>query len=202
MTSLESLIDHLKRRDVLSCPDLERAFSRVDRRDFVPPSQQIFAYDDRALPLGWGQTISQPYTVAFMLNLLNVKRGQSILDIGTGSGWTTALLAFLCGPEGAVTGLERVEELVNFGKNNLSVYSFPWAAVYKAGPDLGIPGQKFQRILVSASARIFPDSLVEQLDDQGILVIPVKNSLWKVRKSGSRLIEEEYSGFAFVPLVY
>ena len=186
---------------VLETQSLERAFFKVDRRDFVLPGDASAAYTDSPLLIGWGQTISQPYTVAFMLTLLDIHPGQSILDIGSGSGWTTALLAYLAGPEGSVEGLERIPQLVTMGRANLGQYPSLRASIIPAGPVLGLPGRCFHRILVSAAAQTFPHDLTGQLDDKGILVIPVRNSIWKIIRQGDRLVREEYFGFSFVPLV-
>jgi protein-L-isoaspartate(D-aspartate) O-methyltransferase len=202
MTSLERLVAHLKNQGVLASERLEQAFLQVDRKDFVLPGDEYAAYQDHPLPIGWGQTISQPYTVAFMLELLDVKKGQSILDIGSGSGWTTALLSRLTGESGRVKGLERIPELVDFGKANLRKYPFSWASIRKAFPPLGDEGNSYDRILVSAGAPSFPEELTEQLQPEGILVIPVGSSLWKISRLPGRIQKEEYYGFSFVPLVF
>ena len=202
MRSLEGLIRHLKTRGVISSSLLEDAFRNVDREDFILPESLPERYEDYPLPILCGQTISQPFTVAFMMGLLEVERGQSILDIGSGSGWTTALLASLTGPGGSVTGTERHGELVKFGRCNLAKYPFDWAEIRPAGPYLGIPDSTFDRILVSAAAPDFPDDLPEQLNMNGILVIPVSHSIWKITKRQDGLRCGEYGGFSFVPLVY
>ena len=106
------LIAHLRDRDALRTPVLIRCFERIDRRDFVTDEEKGAAYGDYPLPIGFGQTISQPYTVAFMLELLGAEEGNRVLDIGSGSGWTTALLACVVGRQGSVIGLERIDELV------------------------------------------------------------------------------------------
>ena len=137
-----------------------------------------------------------------MLSLLDVLPGQKVLDIGSGSGWTTALLASLTGPSGSVLGLERVKELVSFGRANLLSCSFPQARIDKAGAVPGDPGSSYDRILVSAAAPTFPEELCDQLKPGGILVLPVAHSIWKVRRTGEGILKEEYYGFSFVPLIY
>ncbi len=160
-------------------------------------------YIDAPLPIGKNQTISQPSTVAFMLEQLAPKEGNDILDIGSGSGWTTSLLCHIVGQNGRVTGLERVDELVEQGKKNLAQFNFgDHCGIQKAGKELGIPNQKFDRILVSASADEIPTVLFDQLKIGGILVVPVQNSIFRFEKiSDDNIKRDEYKGFAFVPLI-
>ncbi len=131
------------------------------------------------------------------------KKGDKILDIGSGLGWTTALLCQIAGNEGLVIGVERIDELVKIGQNNLSKFNFGKNCfIQNAAPSIGMPGEKFDKILVSASAEHFPDELLNQLQVGGTLVIPVKNSILKFEKISDAIIQKnEYPGFVFVPLV-
>src|SRR3990167_5795569 len=97
---------------------IEEAFEVVDRAKFMPKDVRHLAGYDQAVPIGYGQTISQPYTVSLMLQWLDPQPGDKVLDIGSGSGWTTALLAYLVGPKGKVYAVERIPELVEFGRDN------------------------------------------------------------------------------------
>lgn len=199
---MNGLVGYLKGRGVLKTKAVIRAFAKVDRAGFVPPEFHDRAYDDEPLPIGFGQTISQPYTVAFMLELLAPKRGENILDVGAGSGWTTALLAAIAGPSGAVRGVEIVPELVAFGKRNLAKYNFQNAEIAQAGT-LSSPSDRapFDRILVSAASDSVPRELVDQLKIGGIMVIPVGRAIWQIRKISSReTAVNKFEGFAFVPL--
>ena len=193
------LIDSLIMRDVLRSPRLIEAFERVDRVDFVVEELRMMAYEDHPLPIGAGQTISQPYTVAFMLELLEPGMDDRVLDVGSGSGWTTALLACV---SKHVDAVERVEELVEFSKLNLSKYDFDNVEVHHAKQTLGLQGEYFDKILVSCAADEVPQALLRQLLPDGVMVIPVQNSIIKVRKgSDGKVRTEEYPGFVFVPLI-
>ena len=105
---MEELVRSLKNSGVLKTAQLVEAFLKADRKNFVPENLKDLAYLDEALPIGEGQTISQPYTVAFMLELLEPQSGQTLMDVGYGSGWTTALLAQIVGDAGRVYAFERV----------------------------------------------------------------------------------------------
>ena len=123
MKSKEELLFHLEEATgVLKSPSLKKAYLQIDRKDFVLPKYEDEAYEDHPLPIGYGQTISQPTTVFFMLELLSAKLGDHILDVGSGSGWTTALLGSIVGKKGGVVGVDIVSELVEYGRNNLKKY--------------------------------------------------------------------------------
>ncbi|HSX47311.1 MAG TPA: methyltransferase domain-containing protein, partial [Patescibacteria group bacterium] len=109
---------------ILKSSNLIKSFSTVKREDFIPSEYIEYAYIDSPIEIGHGQTNSQPSLVASMLELLSPKLGHSILDVGCGSGWTTALLTTSVGPKGKVIGTERIPSLVNFAKNNLKKYKY------------------------------------------------------------------------------
>jgi protein-L-isoaspartate(D-aspartate) O-methyltransferase len=199
----KQLINSLIEKGVLKSERIIKAFQDIDRIDFVIDECKDLAYFDIALPIGFKQTISQPYTVAFMLELLDVKEGQEVLDIGTGSGWTTALLSKIVGQEGFVEGKEVIEDLVRVGRSNLAKYKIKNARITSAQKGvLGIPGKKFDRILISASANKFSKELLKQIKTGGVIVLPIKESIVKIsRKDEESITKEEYYGFSFVPLV-
>lgn len=189
--------DPLERAD-----DVARAMLELDRRGFLPPDQRPYAREDRPLPLGGGLTCSQPSTVATMLRSLRVPVGARVLDVGSGSGWTTALLARLVGPRGEVLGLEIDPVLAERGAANLAATRQPWARVELAPPGvLGreVPGG-WARILVSAAARRLPHPLLAQLADGGRIVLPVRTTLWVVERRGETYLHRSLGRYAFVPL--
>lgn len=207
----DTLVDGLVEDGVLRSPAIISAFRATDRASFVPPAEAAHAHDDRPLPIGHGQTISQPYTVAFMLELLGAQPGERVLDVGSGSGWTTALLAAVVGERGEVFGVEIVPELVRFGQENLARHpkrrgAPRRASIEQAGGELGLPSQApFNRILVSAMGTEVPESLVEQLKVGGVMVLPVGNGYGAVvkvtKEAGGEIKTERHEGFAFVPLL-
>jgi len=203
MLNNRELIDHLIKRRVLVTRSIIDALSKMDRINFIRPEDLNRAYMDNPLSIGYGQTISQPYTVVFMLELLQPEKGNKVLDIGSGSGWTTALLAYIVQKEGSVLGMEKASDLVKFGKSNIEKYNFTNAKIVQSGEELGKPEEQFDRILVSAAAREIPHELVNQLKIGGRMVIPVQSSIYKVDKVSEDQVEkDENYGFSFVPLIY
>lgn len=194
---MKDLISILKKKGVLNNPLVESAFKNVNREIFMKfgdPSE------DKPFPIGEGQTISQPYTVAFMLDKLELDRGLKVLDVGCGSGYTTALLADIVGEKGSVIGVERHKKLVNFALANLSHTMYKNFEIKKAGEKLGYPEKAlYDRILVSAAAKNeIPQILKDQLTPEGILVCPVDNSIQKYKNESTEI----FKGFRFVPLIY
>jgi protein-L-isoaspartate(D-aspartate) O-methyltransferase len=203
MNNRGQLFEHLKENTkVLRTPKVKEAFEKVDRIDFVPKNYKEEAYEDYPLPIGFGQTISQPTTVVFMLELLDLKPDSKVLDVGSGSGYSTALLAEIVSG-GSVLGLEIIPELAEVGKTNIAKYDFPNAKIEcKDSKFMSTDNsQKFDRILVNASAEEIPKNLLEILKPGGIIVIPIGRSLFRIHKKESGEVEtDEYPGFAFVEL--
>jgi len=182
------------------------AFANVNRIEFVPRDLELQADIDMPLPIGYGQTISQPTTVAIMLELLDPRPGQKILDVGSGSGWTTALLSYIVGEKGKVIALERIKDLCDWGRKNVDKMGFVRRGIAEFYNLDGSEGHKarspYDRILASAAANEVPQSLKDQLKIGGKLVMPVRNYLYYAEKKGEKeFYEEKYPGFAFVPLV-
>jgi len=206
------LINNLIKEGWLKTPQIIKAFQKIKREDFLPSSIKSLAELNEALPIGFGQTISQPLTVAFMLELLEPKSGDKILDVGAGSGWTTALLAYIVsngGEEmkGRVIAIEIIPQLYEFGKENVKKYNFIEKGIVEYIEGDGSKGFKkyapYDKILVSAAVwGDIPFALKEQLKIGGRLVIPVENSIYLIiKKNDSSFEEEKYPGFVFVPLV-
>lgn len=183
---------------------IERALKLVDRADFMPEDVRDKTAWDMALPIGYGQTISQPTTVEMMLRWLEPEPGNMVMDVGSGSGWTTALLAKIVGPKGRVIAVELVPELVVFGRENCRRAGIKNATFHQAGKQLGWPqSAPYDRILVSAAADELPVELLDQLSIGGKLVVPVRNDILEVEKTSQDAHEiAVHSGFIFVPLIY
>lgn len=179
------------------------AMTAIPRRGFLLPRDAERAGYDGPIPIGEGQTNSQPRTVADMLRLLDVRHGHRVLDVGAGTGWTTALLAHLVGPSGLVIGVERVPSLAERAVANIRVAGLPWARVALAEPGvLGHPGAApFDRILVSAEAQRLPASLVAQVRVGGVLVIPVKGRMLRVVRTEEGHEVGVHGHYRFVPLI-
>ena len=202
MINQQQLVEYLINSKVLKDHLIVDAFYKVDRGDFIAIQYKDEAYLDHALPIGYGQTISQPTVVAFMLELLAPSPGEKILDIGAGSGWTTALIAECIGLKGQVYGVELIPELVAFAQQNLKKYGFTNAKILQA--EAGVIGLSsvapFDKILVSAAAESLPQGLLAQFTKR--LVIPIKDSIWVIDKGRDGMIkQDEYIGFSFVPLI-
>jgi len=196
---------HARHTGRMATSRVGQAMDAVHRVGFLPADQRQYGDLDVPLPIGWGQTNSQPTTVRQMLELLDVRPGERVLDVGAGSAWTTALLGWLTGPTGRVVGVERVPGLVEFGADNLARAGLPWASVQPATPGVfGDPSQApYDRILVSAQARSLPDELVAQLAPGGVVVVPVAGRMLRaVRpRAGGAPEVEEHGWYRFVPLV-
>ncbi len=222
------LIDDLIKQGWLKTPKIIQAFQKIKRIDFMPEKIKDLAVLNQALPIGYEQTISQPLVVAFMLEQLQPKPENKILDIGSGSGWTTALLAHIVSQKvnlkskitnpkqiqnsklktqkSKIIAIEIIPELKKFGEKNISKYNFVKKKIVKCVCADGSKGYKegapFDKILVSASAEAIPKIWKEQLKIGGRMVVPVGSSIWLfIKKNEKEFLEYKYSGFAFVPLV-
>ncbi len=224
------LIDSLIAEGWLKTPRIIEAFRNIKRADFLPDDLKDLAELNEALAIGLGQTISQPLVVAFMLELLKPNPGEKILDIGSGSGWTTALLAEIVKDKGKVIGIEIIPELAEFGRKNVAKYNFIEKGIAQILCADGSKGYEkespYDRVLASAaldaasatsnvaSASLqaespepsrrneLPKAWKEQLEIGGRIVAPIGNSIWLfIKKSKDEFEQIEYPGFVFVPLI-
>lgn len=175
------------------------AFDKVDREKFVPLTYQGFAYENRALPIGFEQTISQPFTIAFMLEHLDLKNRQKILEVGSGSGYVLALMNEIA-KNSKIYATERIPVLVKRSQNILKdIHNIK---IFQSDYELGLKKYApYDRILVSAAAEELPEELIKQLKENGTMVCPVQNSIVKTQMINGKPQTESYYGFSFVPLL-
>lgn len=198
------LIQNLEKRGALKTPRIIEAFRRVDRGLFVPEEYRALSYEDSPLPVGFGATISEPHTVAFMLELLSFETGNTILDIGSGSGWTTALLAHIAGESGKVYGMDVIPELIESAENRIG-YHYPELAdriqLFSMNAKRGLPQYApFDRIQAAASLqKRIPLSWKKQLRVGGRIVAQVKDEIIEIKKlSEAKYETKTHSGFILV----
>lgn len=198
----KKLIEEIRGKGIRN-EDVLNAMDRVPRHLFMDSSFINFSYNDKAFPISSGQTISQPFTVAFQTELLEVKRHLKVLEVGTGSGYQTAVLLEL----GArVYTIERQRQLFLEAQKTLTPLNYKPAYFYGDGYE-GVPSYApFNRILVTAAAPEIPDKLLQQLSIGGILVIPEGGSAGQKMIRIERVSEKEYKrsehgNFSFVPLL-
>ncbi len=178
------------------------AIGKVPRHAFFDDALLIHAYEDKAFPIGEGQTISQPYTVAFQTEKLKIKQGDKVLEIGTGSGYQAAILVEM----GAkVYSIEYNRKLYERTRDFLPLLGYKPYFFFGDGSK-GIPAKApYDKIIVTAGAPVVPTALTDQLAEGGILLIPVgdraKQKMLRITKSKDKLKTEEFDFFAFVPLL-
>ncbi|MCE9552845.1 MAG: protein-L-isoaspartate(D-aspartate) O-methyltransferase [Planctomycetes bacterium] len=180
------------------------AMARVPREEYVSSQEREMAYCDGALPIGREQTISQPYTVAFMCQAAQLQPGDRVLEIGTGSGYGAAVLAQLAGE---VHTIERIEELAKNAQENLARCGYHNVTVHLGDGTLGLPPQSpFNAIMVTAGATGLPEAYRQQLADGGRIVIPIgvdrrSQTMFCFTRRGDQWESQSLGGFAFVPLI-
>ncbi|TYB32114.1 MAG: protein-L-isoaspartate(D-aspartate) O-methyltransferase [Candidatus Mcinerneyibacterium aminivorans] len=181
-----------------------KAFKNVPREAFVPKSMKHNSYKDTPLPIGKNQTISQPYIIAKMMEMLNLSGKEKVLEIGTGSGYQTALL---CECADVVYSIERIEEFTKKSRKVLDELGYYKAHLITSDGTMGYPQKApYDRIIVSAAAPKIPKSLKDQLNNNyGIMVIPVGGSIFqqliKIIKKNGNIRKEKEDGCRFVPLI-
>ncbi|MBI2628775.1 protein-L-isoaspartate O-methyltransferase [Candidatus Pacearchaeota archaeon] len=181
------------------------AFNKVKRENFISEEFKEYTYEDITLSIGFGQTISQPFTIAFMLNLLELDKltknnKLKILEIGSGSGYVLALISELVNKNSEIYGIERVKEIAEKSQDVLKEHK-NIVVIHRNGFNGLKEKAPFDRILISAACPRIPRQLFEQLNENGILVASVKNSVFQFKKQKNTIITKEFPGFVFVPLV-
>lgn len=198
----KALVAELRKKGIQNEAVLE-AINTLPRHFFFDTALISHAYEDKAFPIGEGQTISQPYTVAFQSSLLEVAPGDKILEIGTGSGYQACILHLL-GAE--VFSIEYQKKLFEHTNRFLKRLGIQLHLFFGDGTG-GVPAHApYDKIIVTAGAPVVPEALIQQLKIGGILVIPVgdrsKQAMVKItKKSATEIQREEFEGFAFVPLL-
>lgn len=204
-TSLNDLISLLKHSKFLTNDKVESAFRKIPRHEFVMPSELDYAYYNEPLPIMKKQTISQPGVVSRMTEWLDVRDGQKILEIGTGSGWQTAILSYLV-RDGMVYSVDIHPELVNFAKKNLEKLGIDNVHVILGDGSLGYPAESpYDRIIITAACTEIPLPLLDQLNENGLIIAPVgdsSQSLTLLQKTSKGIIEiKNQPKYVFVPLL-
>jgi protein-L-isoaspartate(D-aspartate) O-methyltransferase len=182
------------------------AFRYIPRDCFVPDVEKPHAWEDRPLPIGEGQTISQPYTVAYMLSLASVSPGDRVLEVGTGSGYVAALLVYIVGSQDLVTTVEINRELYEYGGKRLEAIGMKSIhRIHGNARELSYPDAPFDAVIISAQAREIPESLVEVIGPGGRLVMPVEMGpyaiMTRLLRTPAGIETTRHDAFQFVPLV-
>jgi protein-L-isoaspartate(D-aspartate) O-methyltransferase len=194
---------NLRRRGIMDQAVL-RAMDEVPRAQFVKTESAWQAYTDRALPIACGQTISQPYVVAYMTEQLGLRPHHRVLEVGTGSGYQAAVLSRLARE---VVSIERYRTLADAARQRLSVLGYDNVEIVVGDGCAGVPEQApYDRILVTAAAETLPQTLIDQLADDGVMLLPLgshqaSQHIVKLTKSQTGISREELIPVRFVPLV-
>ena len=204
-TAINDLIIYLKNSKFLTDEKVESALQNIPRHEFVPESELEYAYDNEPLPIMKNQTISQPGVVTRMTEWLDVKNGQNILEIGTGSGWQSAILSYLVG-SGTIYSIERHPELAKFAQENLKKLKIDNVHVILGDGTLGYSqASPYDRIIITAACTEIPLPLLDQLSENGLIIAPVggsSQSLVLLQKTPKGIVEiKNQSKYVFVPLV-
>lgn len=204
MPSKKELLDFWKKQGIIKDKNVISAFMAVERKMFMAKETEAYAYEDVALPIIHGQTISQPFTVMLMTQALELKKGMKVLEIGSGSGYQAAIISKVIGPKGNLYTTEIIPELADFARENLMKAHIKNVEVIHSDGSLGYAKEApYDRIIVTAAAPSVPKPLIEQLKVNGIMVIPVGidvQKLIKLRKHKKSVEKADLGYFRFVPL--
>lgn len=201
----EAMVERQIESRGITDPKILEAFRSVPREQFLPAEYADLAYGDHPLPIEAGQTISQPYIVALMIKAAEIKPGDTVLEIGAGSGYAAAVMSRIAG---SVVAIERQHDLVEIASGRIRRLGYDNVRIIEGDGTRGCPEEApFDAILAAASGSHVPDTLIEQLAPGGRIVMPVGEPGWvqklvKVTKGpGGKLIKEDLGGVRFVPLI-
>lgn len=205
MNSKEDLAAYWEQSGIITDKRILKAFNEIKREDFIPEEYKLHAYGDYPVPIPGGATISQPTTVLMMTQALEIKPGQKILEVGTGSGYQVAILSKLVGNKGRIISTEVVKEIEDYAKKNLKKAGIKNVAVIFTDGSVGYAKEApYDRIIATAACPAIPEPLVKQLKEGGILLAPVgskySQEMIKARKTKGKLVTESLGDFVFVPL--
>jgi len=200
------LVEKLKKEGRITSNHVENAFLSIPREDFIPDEKGWYAYMDKPLDIGNGQTISAPHMVAIMAEELKLKKGQKVLEIGAGSGYHAAVVSKIIGSKGTVYSIERIKSLADKAEENLAKVGIKNVEVIVSDGSRGFEEYApYDRIYVTCAAPNIPEPLIDQLSGEyGILLIPVGEmicELQRLTKTPSNVMKESLGGCAFVPLI-
>ncbi|MDT8336589.1 MAG: protein-L-isoaspartate(D-aspartate) O-methyltransferase [Candidatus Izemoplasmatales bacterium] len=199
---LNMTINQIKNRGI-SNENLIKAFLKVERHLFVEEELMRYAYEDYPLDIGYNQTISQPYIIALMIGSLNIKKSDKILEIGTGSGYQTAILSLLVRE---VYTIDINDNLLTLAKNRLNNLGYQNIHFKHGNGYFGwLDEQPFDKIIVSCATKQLPDKLIKQLKNYGKMVIPVDSYLWQelylINKKDDKIKKKSLGPVRFVPMI-
>lgn len=199
----KKFIEQLVQNGRIKTKAVINAFFKIDRINFVPDEFKGEAYFDIPVPIFSGMTTSQPSTIAFMLEKLQPRKGEKVLEIGTGSGYLTALLSVLVGESGKVFSMEYFPELKEFAESNLRRYNFKNVTLLTGDGKSGLPGEApFDKIVSSAEVKEVPRAWEEQLKIGGSILTPIDSKIVLAEKVAEDKFDAEFfSAFSFVPLL-
>ena len=201
----KNLVNNLETHGYIKKTNIKNAFLDVKREIFVPNAMKNFAYFDNPLSIGKGQTVSAPHMVAIMCEALDIKKGQKILEIGSGSGYHAAIVSKIIGDKGHLYSIERFNSLAAKAKNNLKIAGIKNVTIIVGDGSEGYSSlAPYKRIYVTCAAPKIPQPLLDQLNDPGKLLVPVGDvicDLKFIEKKNGKIIKNNLGGCAFFPLV-
>jgi len=202
----QRLIDYWRKTGTITDEKLLKAFNEVPRELFIKDGFEEEAYGDYPLPIGEGQTISQPTTVMLMTQALELKENQKVLEVGAGSGWQAAIIAKIIGKKGKVITTEIIPELAEFAKKNIEKAKIKNVDVINYDGSQGYKKEApYDRIIITAACPRIPPPIIKQLKIGGIIVAPVGSLVFgqdmlKLRKTKTGITTQSLGSFVFVPL--